>query len=159
MSTMLSRRDFLGVAAATGAGAILAALPSADADAQQSASTGVRFGQHDMRGESETTITLRAAHSSVNGVSLIVRTPNQEVWPAAYNAAKSVAEQEGLPVSLVLSADGPDRLEFWAAGQYAGKIESPARARRLEELIKQGLRQSYALGFGNDKVSLATTPE
>ena len=162
MATDLSRREFLSgtgkAAAGAAALAVTAALPSGGADAQQRA-INVRFGQHDMRGESEVDITLRAAHSSVNGVSLIVRTPNQEVWPAAYTAARSVAEQEGLPVSLVLSADGPNRLDFWSAGQYAGTIENPVANERLERIIRQGLRESYALGFGRDQVSLAPTQE
>lgn len=146
----LSRREFL-TRTATGLGAVAAAtmLPGGEAEAQQSATRAIRFGQHDVRGESEAGILTAAAHSSVNSVSLLVRTPNQQTWPVAYQTALRLA-QEGYPVSLVLAADGPNRLEIYAKGigEPFGVINNPSGSRRTADLIRSEMIRVHNLAFG-----------
>ena len=156
MATDLSRRKFLRGAAGLAAVATLGASGSAEA---QQTPGNIRFGQHDIRGESEAAIITAAAHSSVNGVALIVRTQNQDVWRSSYRTAHALAE-EGYPVSYVLAADGPDRLDIYAKGVAMGQIHNPGNGvseSQLQEDIRGEMIRSYNLAFAPPQVSATPT--
>ena len=136
-----------GFALASIAKASVPMLPR-EGRAQQSANTSVRFAQHDMRGASEADIVLRATHSSVNGVSLVVRTTNRHAWKTAYQTAKALAE-EGYPVSLLLAADGPDRLEVYAGSIEIGRINHPSGTQESARVIRGEMIRAHDIAFGS----------
>ncbi len=107
----------------------------------------VRFGEHNMMGQEETSILLRAKHSSTNGVTLLVRTTDRSVWPVAFNTALDVA-REGYPVSLVLAADGQHRLDIYAQGQRTGFIPEPVGNEQTATAIRDGMIHGYNSKFG-----------
>lgn len=132
--------------------ALLVPLRSTTAKAEQSADTGIRFARHDIRGRSEAGIITAAASSSKHGVSLIVRTTDKDVWKTALDAAVAVARQ-GYPVSFVLAADGPDRLEVYAKSIEIGNITNPGVGvsdERLRQDIRSEMTRAYDLTFGSE---------
>ena len=154
MATDLSRRAFLGRAAA--GLAAFAALGTADQAEAQHTPGNIRFGQHDVRGESEAAIITAAAHSSVNGVALIVRTTDQDVWRSSYQTAHALAE-EGYPVSYVLAADGPDRLDIYAKGVAMSQINNPGTGPDSTSALRGEMIRSYNLAFTPPQISAAPT--
>ena len=153
MATDLSRRKFLSGAAGLAAVATLGASGSAEA---QQTPGNIRFGQYDMRGENETSIVLRAAHSSANAVALVVRTQDQDVWRSSYQTAHALAE-EGYPVSYVLAADGPDRLDIYAKGVAMSQINNPGTGPDSASALRGEMIRSYDLAFTPPQISAAPT--
>ena len=154
MATDLSRRAFLGRAAA--GLAAFAALGTADQAAAQQTPGNIRFGQHDVRDRDETGILLAAASASTNGVCLLVRTSDQNVWRTAYQTAHALAE-EGYAVSYVLAADGPDRLDIYAGGVEIGRINNPGTGPDSATALRGEMIRAYNLAFTPPQISAAPT--
>lgn len=143
-----SRRAFMRTVVVGGASAAALAatgLSPNDAKAQQTP-TNINFGQHDVRGESEAGIVTAAAHSSVNGVTLLVRTTNQQVWPVAFQTAQGLAH-DGYNVSLVLSADGPDRFDIYAGSVEFSQISNPGSGDGSAAILRQKMIEAYNIAF------------
>ncbi len=116
------------------------------------------FNRVDVRGQSEAGIVTAASASSKNGVSVVLYTTNKEVWRIAYLAAEERGRL-GCPTTLVLAANGQDKIEIWAAGQFAGEIKNPSvTSGRLGPLIHEGMDHASSLGLGNTQVSLGFVP-
>lgn len=153
MATDLSRRKFLSGAAGLAAVATLGA--SGSAEAQQTAEEA-SFTQHDIRGESPEFIQAASIRSSAQRVSLIVRTTDQDVWRSSYRTAHALAE-EGYPVSYVLAADGPDRLDIYAKGVAMSQINNPGTGPDSARALRGEMIRSHDLAFAPPQISAAPT--
>ena len=153
MATELSRRAFLTGAAL----AATAAIGAPDrAEAQQQAHR-IIFNDHDIRGRDEVGIVSAATSSSVNSVALLVRTAHEQAWSPAITAAYELA-QEGYPVSVLLAADGEDRLDFYAGGVEIRRMRnlSVENPDQLKRDVRDSMIHSYNIAFGPLLVSELT---
>lgn len=128
---------------------ILAFLISYERVAWAQTPTGGVFAQHDVRGRSEDGILAASVSSSMQTVSLIVRTADQTVWPVAFQTARAFS-QEGYPVSFVLAGNGPDELAIYARGVAISRIRNPGTSQEAANAIRTEMLRAYDLVFAGE---------